>query len=62
MRTEQGGWSLLSPCRAPVVTPAVAPCVTPRPQVEFVLTESDYTLKMWPHKFKAVRGGSCLRL
>lgn len=22
--------------------------------MEFVLTESDYTLKMWPHKFKAV--------
>ena len=31
-------------------------------QVEFVLSESDYTLAMWPHKFKAVysvRGGSC---
>lgn len=27
------------------------------PEVEFVLTESDYTLKMWPHKFKAVRWG-----
>jgi glucose-6-phosphate 1-epimerase len=25
------------------------------PEVELVLTESDYTLKMWPHKFKAVR-------
>lgn len=24
-------------------------------QVELVLTESDYTLKMWPYKFKAVR-------
>ncbi|KAG2434053.1 hypothetical protein HXX76_007781 [Chlamydomonas incerta] len=24
------------------------------PSVEVVLTESDYTLKMWPHKFKAV--------
>jgi glucose-6-phosphate 1-epimerase len=24
------------------------------PEVELVLTESDYTLKMWPHKFKAV--------
>jgi hypothetical protein len=26
------------------------------PEVELVLTENDYTLKMWPHKFKAVRG------
>ena len=26
------------------------------PEVELVLTESDYTLKMWPHKFKAVSG------
>ncbi|KIZ00487.1 Putative apospory-associated protein C [Monoraphidium neglectum] len=24
------------------------------PEVELVLTENDYTLKMWPHKFKAV--------
>lgn len=24
------------------------------PQVELVLTENDYTLAMWPHKFKAV--------
>lgn len=24
------------------------------PSVELVLTENDYTLKMWPHKFKAV--------
>ena len=24
-------------------------------QVELVLTENDYTLKMWPYKFKAVR-------
>jgi len=24
------------------------------PEVELVLTESDYTLKMWPHKFKVV--------
>lgn len=24
------------------------------PEVELVLSESDYTLKMWPHKFKAV--------
>lgn len=26
----------------------------PDPTVELVLTESDYTLKMWPYKFKAV--------
>ena len=25
------------------------------PTIELVLTENDYTLKMWPHKFKAVR-------
>ena len=25
------------------------------PEVELVLTENDYTLKMWPYKFKAVR-------
>ena len=24
------------------------------PEVELVLTENDYTLKMWPYKFKAV--------
>jgi len=27
------------------------------PEVELVLTENDYTLKMWPYKFKAVRDG-----
>ncbi len=24
------------------------------PEVDLVLTENDYTLKMWPYKFKAV--------
>jgi hypothetical protein len=26
----------------------------PEPTVELVLTENEYTQKMWPHKFKAV--------
>lgn len=28
------------------------------PEVELVLTENDYTLKMWPYKFKAVSTAS----
>lgn len=30
------------------------------PEVELVLTENDYTLKMWPYKFKAVRQSTTL--
>ncbi len=39
-------WTML--CALRVVAPVVLV------QVELVLTESDYTLKMWPFKFKAV--------
>lgn len=31
------------------------------PEVELVLTENDYTTKMWPYKFKAVSTGSSYR-